>query len=98
MQDETQEASATSSPDPLSLNVPEDRDIDLFRSLPNSAGSSEAWRQNKRDFSRGLLESRVRETGQDQAKLEVCWYCKLRTKDFRTNGDLDGLEQQPARV
>ena len=40
MQDETQEASATSSPDPLTLDGPEDRDIDVsHHCLPNSAGS-----------------------------------------------------------
>jgi hypothetical protein len=43
MQDETQEAAATSSPDPLTLEDPEDRDIDVCQSLPNSvADSSEA--------------------------------------------------------
>jgi hypothetical protein len=42
MQDETQEAAATSSPDPLTLDGPEDRDIDVHHSLPNSAGSCEA--------------------------------------------------------
>lgn len=42
MQDETQVASATSSPDPLSLMGPEDRDIDDFHFLPNSAYSCEA--------------------------------------------------------
>ena len=39
MQDETQEAAATSSPDPLTLDGPEDRDIDVSPRLPNSAGS-----------------------------------------------------------
>ena len=42
MQDETQEASATSSPDPLSLDGPQDLDIDVPRLLPNSAESCEA--------------------------------------------------------
>lgn len=42
MQDETQVASATSSPDPLSLMAPEGRDIDLSLFRPNSAGSCEA--------------------------------------------------------
>ena len=43
MQDETQEAAATSSPDPLTLEVPEGRDIDVFQSPPSSvADSSEA--------------------------------------------------------
>lgn len=43
MQDETQEASATSSPDPLTLEVPEGRDIDVSQP-PQSlvAYSSEA--------------------------------------------------------
>ena len=86
MQDETQVASATSSPDPLSLIVPEDRDIDLSRFLPNSAGSFEAWKQNKRGFSRGLLENRVRESDQGYLMIELGWGM-LRTKDFRTNGD-----------
>lgn len=47
IQDETQEASATSSPDPLTLDGPEDRDIDLCHFLPNSAGSYEAYGQNQ---------------------------------------------------
>lgn len=42
MQDETQEASATSSPDPLTLDGPEDRHIDGSHLLPNSADSCEA--------------------------------------------------------
>ena len=43
MQDETQEAAATSSPDPLTLEVPEGRDIDLLHAPPSSvADSSEA--------------------------------------------------------
>ena len=44
MQDETQEDAATSSPDPLTLEVPEGRDIDVSRSPPSSeaADSSEA--------------------------------------------------------
>jgi hypothetical protein len=42
MQDETQEASATSSPDPLTLDGPEDRHIDVFHLFPNSADSCEA--------------------------------------------------------
>lgn len=42
MQDETQEAAATSSPDPLTLLGLEDRDIDVFPRPPNSAGSCEA--------------------------------------------------------
>jgi hypothetical protein len=55
MQDETQEAAATSSPDPLTLAGPEDRDIDLYHFLPNSAGSFEAYVQNQQDVSRVLL-------------------------------------------
>jgi hypothetical protein len=43
MQDETQEDAATSSPDPLTLDGPEDRDIDVSQPLPDSvADSSEA--------------------------------------------------------
>jgi hypothetical protein len=43
MQDETQEAAATSSPDPLTLDVPEGRDIDVFQFPPSPvADSSEA--------------------------------------------------------
>lgn len=43
MQDETQEAAATSSPDPLTLEVPEGRDIDVLQAPPGSvADSSEA--------------------------------------------------------
>jgi hypothetical protein len=43
MQDETQVAAATSSPDPLTLEVPEGRDIDVSQSPPSSvADSSEA--------------------------------------------------------
>jgi hypothetical protein len=40
MQDETQEAAATSSPDPLTLEVPEGRDIDVFQSPPSSVSDS----------------------------------------------------------
>ncbi len=47
MQDETQEASATSSPDPLTLDGPEDWDIDLSHSLPNSGGSCDAYIRNQ---------------------------------------------------
>jgi hypothetical protein len=54
MQDETQEASATSSPDPLTLDGPEDRDIDVSHSLPNSAGSCEAYIRNQQDAFRAL--------------------------------------------
>jgi hypothetical protein len=43
MQDETQEAAATSSPDPLTLDVPEGRDIDVLQFPPSPvADSSEA--------------------------------------------------------
>ena len=42
MQDETQEASATSSPDPLSQVGPQDRHIDVPHLLPNSVESCEA--------------------------------------------------------
>ncbi len=42
MQDETQMASATSSPDPLTLDGPQDRDIDVYHYLPSSADSCEA--------------------------------------------------------
>ena len=55
MQDETQEAAATSSPDPLTLVGPEDRDIDVSHFLPNSAGSYGACIQNQQDVFRGLL-------------------------------------------
>jgi hypothetical protein len=40
MQDETQEDAATSSPDPLTLVVPEGRDIDVSQSPPSSAADS----------------------------------------------------------
>jgi hypothetical protein len=40
MQDETQEDAATSSPDPLTLDGPEDRDIDVSQSLPHSVADS----------------------------------------------------------
>jgi hypothetical protein len=52
MQDETQKASATSSPDPLTLLGLEDRDIDVSPHLANSAGSSGAWKQNRQAVSR----------------------------------------------
>jgi hypothetical protein len=55
MQDETQEAAATSSPDPLTLVGPEDRDIDVSYFLPNSAGSYGAYIQNQQDVFRGFL-------------------------------------------
>lgn len=43
MQDETQEAAATSSPDPLTQEDPEGRDIDVCQFPPSSvADSSEA--------------------------------------------------------
>jgi hypothetical protein len=62
MQDETQEASATSSPDPLTLDGPEDRDIDLSHSLPKSAGSCEACIQNQPDVFREPPGNKVQET------------------------------------
>jgi hypothetical protein len=43
MQDETQEASATSNPDPPTLFGPEDRDIDVVPQPPNNADSSQAY-------------------------------------------------------
>jgi hypothetical protein len=52
MQDETQVASATSSPDPLSLMGPEDRDIDVFHFLPRSVCSCAAYRQSQPDVFR----------------------------------------------
>lgn len=55
MQDETQEAAATSSPDPLTLSGPEDRDIDVYHFPPNSVGSYEAYVQNQLDVFRVLL-------------------------------------------
>ncbi len=62
MQDETQGASATSSPDPLTLDGPEDRDIDVSHFPPNSAGSCEAYIQSQRAVSRALQESERPET------------------------------------
>lgn len=48
IQAETQGAAATSSPDPLTLDGPEDRDIDLSPPLPYSASdSSEVCEQNQ---------------------------------------------------
>jgi hypothetical protein len=61
MQDETQEAAATSSPDPLTLDGPEDRDIDVFQPLPNSAAdSSEAWLQTQQGVFQGILATGFR--------------------------------------
>lgn len=42
-QDETQEVSATSGPDLLSLQVPEGRDIYRFHYLPKFVGNFEVW-------------------------------------------------------
>ena len=56
MQAETQEVAATSIPDPLSLDGPEGRDIDLPQPLPYSAAdSSRACTQNQLVVFRGLL-------------------------------------------
>jgi hypothetical protein len=56
IQDETQEDAATSSPDPLTLDGPEDRDIDVSQPLPDSAaGSSGAYIRNQLGASRGFL-------------------------------------------
>ena len=38
MQDETQEVAATSGPDPVTLDGPEDRDIDVSPRRSNYAG------------------------------------------------------------
>jgi hypothetical protein len=46
MQDETQTAAATSSPDPLAVDGPGDRDIDVLVPPPNSADSYVAWIQS----------------------------------------------------
>ena len=43
MQDETQMASATSSPGPLAAGLPQDRDIDVLVPLPSSFESYIAW-------------------------------------------------------
>ncbi len=46
MQGETQEAAATSSPDPLTLRGPQDRDIDVLHFPPKSFDSYEALKRN----------------------------------------------------
>lgn len=46
MQDETQVASATSSPDPLTADGPRDRDIEVGLPPPSSADNSGALIQN----------------------------------------------------
>ncbi|KAJ5043012.1 uncharacterized protein L3040_004401 [Drepanopeziza brunnea f. sp. 'multigermtubi'] len=46
MQDETQKASATSSPDPSTLDGPQDRDIDVSHFLPSPADSYGALLQS----------------------------------------------------
>lgn len=56
MQDETQKASATSSPDPLTQNGPQHRDIDVYHLRPNCAGSCGAWREIRRGVVQELLE------------------------------------------
>ena len=64
MQAETQEVAATSIPDPLTLDGPEDRDIDLPQLLAYSAaGNSRACTQIQPVASRGLLATFLPEIG-----------------------------------
>jgi hypothetical protein len=52
MQDETQMATATSSPDPLAADGPGDRDIDVLALLPDPVGCCVAGRINLQYFVR----------------------------------------------
>lgn len=52
MQDETQMATATSSPDPLAADGPGDRDIDVLALLPDPADCCVAGRINQLYFVR----------------------------------------------
>lgn len=50
MQDEAQVASAASSPDPLAVEGPNNRDIDPLTLLPTSVAGLGAWRNNRPDL------------------------------------------------
>jgi hypothetical protein len=52
MQDETQMATATSSPDPLAADGPGDRDIDVLALLPDPVGCLVAGKINQLYFVR----------------------------------------------
>ncbi len=52
MQDETQMATATSSPDPLAADGPGNRDIDVLALLPDPVDCCVAGKQNRQYFVR----------------------------------------------
>lgn len=96
MQDETQEAAATSSPDPLTLVGPKDRDIDVHHSLPSSVDSCEASAQNQSAASRVPLSScEIRGNESDMAIWEFLRQ-NYHQMGFRTSGD-EGALVQPER-
>jgi hypothetical protein len=96
MQGETQEAAATSSPDPLTLSGPQDRDIDVHRCLPKSSGSCEAWKQNQYDVFQALLGC-----GRAGIALGLVMAASLQQKerknDYRTLGEQE-VPAQPDRI
>jgi hypothetical protein len=96
MQDDSQEASATSSPDPLTLDGPQDRDIDVFQFLPNSAGSCEAYRQNQQDVFLAPRRFGFPEIALVLA-ISAVLLQKQRKSDSRAKGDSRGLVQ-PERL
>lgn len=96
MQDETQKVSATSSPDPPTLDGPEDRDIDVSHFPPNSAGSYEACEQNQQVVFRGFLETGFPETALVLVGFAASRY-KQKMMNFRATGGCGYLEQ-PVRI
>lgn len=95
MQDETQEAAATSGPDPLTLVGPEDRDIDVrSQPLPDSASDSfEAYIRNQQVAFRGR-------SGDGRPEIELILlvstfllYLKHQNLDSHATSDLEDLVQ-----
>lgn len=98
MQAETQEVAATSIPDPLTLDGPEDRDIDLPQLLPCSAAdNSGACRQNQPAVSRGLLAIFLPEIAMVPLVSKAPLEQKEQNSGFRAASDLKDLVQ-PVRM
>jgi len=89
MQDETQEAAATSSPDPLTLSGPEDQNIDVSQQpLPHSAvDSSGVYLQNQQD---AFQESQATVSPKTCLNLMMStrpWEQKKQNSGFRSTGE-----------
>ena len=98
MQAETQEVAATSIPDPLTLDGPEDRDIDLPQPLPCSAAdNSGACKQNRPVVSRGLLAIFLPGLAMVSLVLGSLLERKEQNSEFRATSDLEDLVQ-PERI